>query len=62
MYSNKLDDLVNSSDKADVIWQPVRNFIAQFAELEVRVANNSELEEEAIENSVRNRFNISIFL
>lgn len=61
LYSNKLDDLVDSLDKEDVIQQLVRNTIAQFAEPEIGVANNFELEEKMIEDLVGDRFDVHIF-
>lgn len=65
LYNNKFDELINSSNKENVIWQPVRNAIglqAQFAKPEVRIASNFKLEKEAIEDLVGNKFDINISL
>lgn len=61
LYNNRFNDLVNSSDKKDVIWQLVRNIIAQFAKSEIGVASGFELEKEATKHLVGDGFDISIF-
>lgn len=60
LYNNKLDDFVNSLDKKDVIWQLVRNALVQSAKTKVEVASDSKLEEETIDDLVRDGFNVSI--
>lgn len=62
MYNNRLYYIVNSSDEEDVIWQSIRNIVAQSAEPEFGVTSDSKLEEESIKDLVGDRFDVRIFL